>query len=91
MISLGEERDSAPLRLGRSVVLVIGFVLCLVGAGGLAMDDMAYRTVPDGSPNGSAVVRAAAGADREVVLPAAASGAILALGLGVTLAAARRP
>jgi hypothetical protein len=91
MTPLGGGEDSTPLRLGRSVVLVVGFVLCLVGAGGLAMDDMAYQEVSDGSAQGSAMVRAAAGADREVPLPAAASGAMLALGLGVTLAAARRP
>lgn len=91
MISLGSEGDAAPWRLGRSMVLIVGFVLCLVGAGGLAMDDMAYRTDSEGSANGATLVRAAAGADREVALPAAASGAILALGLGVTLAAARRP
>jgi hypothetical protein len=90
VISLDGGGDANPLGLGRSLVVIVGFVLCLVGAGGLAMDDMAYRDVSDGTARAAALVPAAAGADREVALPAAASGAILALGLAVTLAAARR-
>jgi hypothetical protein len=91
MMSLAGERDTDYMGTTRSLVLMVGFLLCLVGAGGLAMDDMAYRQVSEGPQASPAVVRAATGTDREVVLPAAVSGAILALGVGVTLAAARRP
>lgn len=90
MISLAGDRDPEYMGMSRSLVLVVGFVLCLVGAGGLVMDEMAYREVSDSAGAAPAVVRAATGVDREVALPAAVSGAILALGVGVTLAAARR-
>ena len=88
--SFTESRDENDAAMVRMLVLALGFVLCLVGAGGLVMDDMGHREADENPFTSSAVVRAAAGGDREVPLPAAASGAILALGMSVTLAVARR-
>ena len=84
----GDRTDAATVRL---LILAVGFVLCLVGTGGLVMDDMGHREATESRLTTAAVVRAATGTDRKVVFPAAVSGAILALGLSVSLAGVRRP
>jgi hypothetical protein len=89
MMSLSGDRASDYANSSRLLVFALGFILCLVGVGGLIMDDMGARRVGDGRYTNPAVIQAATGAEHEVAMPAAVSGAILALGVSVTLAVAR--
>ena len=91
MIAWADDGDGSYLHAARTLVLAVGFMLCLGGAGGLVMDDMGHRDATESRLTTSAVIRAATGSERKVAFPAAVSGAILALGIGVTLAVARRP
>ncbi len=90
MMSLSGDRQRRYPETSRWLVLAIGFVLCLVGVGGLIMDDMGTREPTQGRYTSSAVIEAAAGAEREVALPAAVSGAIFILGVSVTLSVGAR-
>lgn len=92
MMSLSGDGDGTYAETGRWMVLAMGFVLCLIGAGGLVMADMGSRGSTQGRYTSSAVIEAATGVERKVALPAPVSGAILTLGLSVTLVVAtRRP
>lgn len=84
-------RPTEPVAATRLVVLAAGLVLCLIGFGGLAMNDMGTREVGSARFTTPAVVQAATGVDREVAFPSAVAGAFLALGLSVTFVVARRP
>lgn len=90
MMSLSGEREVSYAETSRWLVLAVGFVLCLIGAGGLVMDDMGSRESTQGRYTSSAVIKAATGTERRVALPAAVSGAIFTLGLSVTLAVGAR-
>lgn len=89
-MSLAGDRRTDYVGTSRLVVLAVGFVLCLVGVGGLVMDDMGSRRSGDGRFTSAAVIQAATGVEHQAAMPAAVAGALLALGVSVTLAGARR-